>query len=713
MRRFIFILFLLPIYFIGFCQEQLLTIEDAVIGQWRALYPSTYYNQLWRGNSSNFTFQDYQNIYQQSARKSDSVVLLNLKQLNLALKAKQLDTLSHIPYFKWENETVFHFYTGNYWAAYSMALNNIVYQIKLPENAKNMALNYAQKFIAYTVANNIYLASQQSAVVQITTDTNKNIVNGQTVSRSEFGIDGGLFWSPKGDKLAFYRKDESKVGNYPLVDINAREAEVNFIKYPMAGMPSEHISLGVYNLESGETVFIEKEDTVSEKYLTNITWSPDESNIYIQVLNRAQNLMQLKVYDAASGNYLKTLFQETNEAYVEPYHPLIFLENQPEQFIYQTRNEGYNHAYLYDTQGNLIRKITDGSWEITELVAVDKQNIYYMATKDSPIESHFYKTNIKNGKTNKLTQKPGTHNVIFNQSEGLFIDKYSNTQIPNVIDIMSVNGDFVRNALTAKNPLLNYKMPDMQIGSIKAADGETDLYYRIIKPIDFDPSKKYPAIVYVYGGPHAQLVNNRWLGGGRMWEYYMAQKGYVLFILDNRGSANRGLKFENVIHRQCGVNEMKDQLEGIKYLKNTGFVDMNRIGVHGWSYGGFMTTSLMVNYPETFKVGVAGGPVIDWKYYEVMYGERYMDTPEENPEGYMYTSLLPRAKDLKGKLLIIHGAVDPTVVWQNSQQFLKECIKNQVPVDYFVYPNAEHNVRGKDRIHLMQKVTNYFDDYLK
>lgn len=713
MKRLLLAVFFLQFFYLGFTQDRLFTIDEAVIGQWRQLYPTHYYNLQWQGKTANFTFQDYQSVYQQSAANSDSIKILSLNELNTALKKKGLDTLTHIPYFEWNTEQEFNFYSGNRWVEYSLASSNVLQTIYLPKGAQNKTLNYQTKQIAYTLDNNLLVASPVNDSLVITHDVDKNIVNGQTVSRNEFGINGGIFWSPSGKKLAFYRKDESNVGEYPLVDITSREATVVPIKYPMAGMPSEHISLGVYNFEKGKTIFIERKDSLSEKYLTNITWSPDELFIYIQVLNRAQNHMKLNKYDASTGELVATLFEENNDAYVEPSNPLLFIDDNPDKFIYQTRNNGFNQAYLYNSNGNLIRKLTDGSWEITEVVAVDKRNIYYMATKESPLERHFYQTNLKNGKTLRLTNQPGEHQVLFNASANQFIDLYSNVNLPHQVDICSTKGTLLRTALKAKNPLIEYKMPEMRIGSLKAADGETDLYYRIIKPVDFDPQKKYPAIVYVYGGPHAQLVENRWLGGGRMWEYFMAQKGYVLFVLDNRGSANRGLKFENVIFRQCGVNEMKDQMEGVKYLESLGYLDMNRIGVHGWSYGGFMTTSLMVNHPEVFKVGVAGGPVIDWKYYEVMYGERYMDTPEENPEGYMFTSLLPRAKDLKGKLMIIHGAVDPTVVWQNSQQFLRECITNQVPVDYFVYPRAEHNVRGYDRIHLMQKVTNYFDDYLK
>jgi dipeptidyl-peptidase-4 len=247
---------------------------------------------------------------------------------------------------------------------------------------------------------------------------------------------------------------------------------------------------------------------------------------------------------------------------------------------------------------------------------------------------------------------------------------------------------------------------------VKADDGY-DLYYRLIKPAGFDSTRKYPVMQYVYGGPHSQLVQNDWKASSGLWEMYMAQHGYVVFVMDNHGTSNRGRDFENVIHRQCGQREMADQIKGIEFLKSNSWVDAERIGVHGWSYGGFMTISLITNYPDIYKVAVAGGPVIDWKWYEVMYGERYMDTPDENPDGYSKTSLINKAKDLKGKLLICHGLVDPIVVIEHSLSFVSECIKNNVQVDYFPYPLAEHNVGGRDRIHLMQKITNYFEDYLK
>jgi dipeptidyl-peptidase-4 len=707
MRNLISILLVITFSLSLAAQNRLLTVKDTEIGASRELAPATLLNLQWRGKSMFFTYQEKTVIYQQSVENSIPEQLITLAEINQIIKAT--DTLSALPGITWENENEFHFFTDMYWYAVKIPGKELIVSIKLPQEAANFNVFYPKKQIACTINNNVYIIGVGNTPVQVTFDNNPDIVNGDIISRNEFGISGGLFWSPNGNYLAFYRKDNRSVGNYPLVDVMAREGTARNIKYPMAGMASEHVSLGVYNIAGGSKVFIEKNDTISEKYLTNITWGPDERNIYIQLLNRQQNHMKFNQYNVSNGALVKTLFEEKHDKYVEPLNPVLFLKSNPQAFIYQTRRNGYNHAYLYSTDGKLIRQLTDGKWEITGVLRLSNDDkLYYTSTEASPLETNAYQLDIQSGKTIRLTANPGAHTVLVSPGGKYCIDMYSNTTTPRVIDIITVSGKLKRNVLKANNPLTDFNMPEMTIGTIKAADGVTDLYYRLIKPANFDSTKKYPAIVYVYGGPHEKLIDNYWLGGARLWDYMMAQKGYLMLTVDNRGSMNRGLDFENVIHRQCGVVEMQDQLEGVKFLDKLGYVDMKRIGVHGWSYGGFMTTSLMVNYPDIFKVGVAGGPVIDWKYYEVMYGERYMDTPQENPEGYAQTALPAKAKNLKGKLLLIHGAQDPTVVWQNSMVFIQECIKNQVPVDYFVYPLAEHNVRGYDRIHLMEKVTDYF-----
>lgn len=548
----------------------------------------------------------------------------------------------------------------------------------------------------------------------VTADEDKNIVNGQVVSRNEFGITGGIFWSPDGKKLGFYRKDESQVTNFPLLDINTRTGELKEIKYPMAGMKSELVSLGVYNIASAKTTFLDANDFGREQYLTGITWAPESDMVYVQVLNRGQNHMRLNKYDASTGKLIATLFEEKSNTYVEPQSGLVFLANNPKQFIYSTNNrDGFMNLYLHDVNGKLIRRLTDVDADV-EFVAVDPAGkyVYYLSSEISPVEKQLFRVEVKSGKKNRLTTEEGWHNITMSGDCAYFVDNYSSIKVPRNVDLTMNTGKVVRRLQEVENPNKDYNFGEITLGKIKADDG-SDLYYRLIKPMDFDPNKKYPVIHYVYGGPHSQLVTNTWNASLRMWEMYMAQHGYVVFVIDNHGTPNRGKAFEDIIHRQCGQVEMKDQVKGIEWLKSFPWVDANRIGVHGWSYGGFMTISLITNYPDIYKVAVAGGPVIDWKWYEVMYGERYMDTPQENPEGYAKTSLIAKAKDLKGKLLICQGAVDPVVVWEQSLSFIRECIKNNVQVDYFPYPCAEHNVMGRDRIHLMQKVTNYFEDYLR
>ena len=691
-------------------QNKLLTVEEVGAGYY--LYPHNLNGVKWRNDQTYSFVQDWSKIVTEDVKTAEQKTVFNIKDANKVLKAAGLKELRYIADYDWYSNDAISFMDGNTYVVYHVVNNKVIFSIKTDEKAKNIKPCKYNHSVAFTIDNNLYIANQGGKTA-VTDDKNPGIVNGDAyVHRQEFGIDNGIFWSPKGNFMAFYRKDETMVADYPLVNIDTRIATEKSIKYPMAGETSEQVTLGVYNPATEKTVFLKtKRD---DHYLTRITWDPTEKYIYIAELNRGQNHMKLNKYNAHTGEFVATLFEEKNDKWVEPEHDMIFLPTRPNEFLWYSERDGYNHLYLYNTNGKLIKQVTKGDWVVTDFLGFDTngKNIFIQSTKESPIERHIYKVNIKSGKMQKLTTETGTHSAVFNKAHSYFIDKYSSIKIPGKSDLVSSSGKIIRTVYTANNPLKDYKLGEMEIGTLKAADGKTDLYYRMIKPIDFDPNKKYPVIVYVYGGPHAQLITNSWLGGAGLWDNMMAQKGYILFTVDNRGSANRGFAFESVIHRHLGQNEMADQMEGIKFLSKLPYVDMNRIGVDGWSFGGFMTTSLMVNHPETFKVGVGGGPVIDWKWYEVMYGERYMDTPQENPEGYKQSGLLDKAKNLKGHLLLIHGTVDPVVVWQHSLAFVNASIKAGVLMDYFVYPGHEHGVGGKDRIHLYKKITQYFEDHL-
>ncbi|MBA7533443.1 Prolyl tripeptidyl peptidase [subsurface metagenome] len=477
----------------------------------------------------------------------------------------------------------------------------------------------------------------------------------------------------------------------------------------MAGMKSEKTEVWVYSIEEHSLVRIQTEGD-PEQYHTNLSWSPDAEKIYIQHLNRDQDTMVMKSYRVDTGEMTDVLFTEYDDKYVEPLNPVVFSGKSQGDFFYQSNRNGYNHIYYYNANKDTLERITRGTWEVTEFLGFDTTEcyVYFVATKDSSLERHCYRIDRKSDSITRLTANQGTHDVLFNKNMTHFIDKYSNYIVSNKISVCKNNGKVVQELLDSENPVAGYKLGKVEIGTMLAADDNTELYYRLVKPADFDTSLQYPVLIYVYGGPHVQLITNSWMDRIDYFQQYMAQKGFVSFTLDCRGSGNRGRDFEDVIHRQLGVPQLDDHMVGLAFLKSLPYVDTTRIGVHGWSFGGYMTISMMLSFPGSFKVGVAGGPVIDWKYYEIMYGERYMDTPDENPLGYELTNLTNYAKDLKGDLLIIHGAIDPVVVWQHSLVFLQACIENGVYADYFIYPLHEHNVRGKDRVHLTTLISEYF-----
>ena len=700
---------------LGFSQEKKLDIEKAVVGQWRELAPESISRLDWIPESNDYYFLEEKKLKVSSAESSEENSILSLDKLNEMLDFTEKDEkLKRFPSFSWLDKQSVQFNHKNQWYKINLYENTILDSLNYREKAQNMDYCQENNHFAYTIDNNLFITDYSGKETQISDESNQDIVYGQEVHRREFGIHTGTFWSPQGKKLAFYRKDETMVTDYPLVDITTRIAELKEEKYPMAGMKSHHVKVGVYDMNSGDTIYLNTGEP-REKYLTNVSWGPEGKYIYIAVLNRDQDHMKMNRYNAETGEFDQTLFEEKHEKYVEPLTPIKFLPDSDERFIWTSRRDGYNHIYLFNTEGELIKQLTKGEWEVNNnFVAFDEEgeNIFFGANKQRPVEQHTYKVNINSGDITLLTEGEGYHSSKLSGKGEYLIDKYSNKNNPGTTEIIDADGNTISELLQAENPLKEYNLGETEIGTIKAGDGETDLYYRLIKPSDFDPAKKYPAIIYVYGGPHAQLVNNRWLSGARMWQYYMAQEGYIMLTVDNRGSANRGKEFESTVYRKLGKHEIADQMQGVQLLENLGYVDTSRIGVHGWSYGGFMTTSLMLKKPETFKVGVAGGPVIDWKYYEIMYGERYMDTPEQNPEGYKNANLKNYVNNLNGDLMIIQGYLDDVVVPQHGMSFLRECVKNDVPVDYFIYPQHKHNVRGMDRIHLMKKVTKYFEDNL-
>ncbi len=714
MKRLVFLLFSLLILStqLLFGQSKELTIDDAVVGVWRELYPEYIRGINFRPDSKVYSYIDDAALMGKTYNLKKSKEIINYTEINEKLKEADKDELRYFPAYTWVDANTIRFNNGSDIVEFNVKSKEISQYYNIDESAENLDLCEANSMIAYTVDNNLLVTDNKGKIESISNESNDEITYGQTVARNEFGIEKGTFWSPDGSLLAFYRKDESMVTDYPVVNTAARIAESTPVKYCMAGMKSEEVTLGIYNIKKNDINYIETGEPV-EQFLTNIAWSPDSKSVYIAVLNREQNHMKLNQYDVKTGKFVKTLFEEKHDKYVEPLHPMTFLPKDETKFIWQTRKDGFSHLYLYDIDGNEISQITKGEYEVIEVYGFTKdgKDLIIKANKETPIDFDIYRVNIESGAMIRITKDAGSHEAVVSPDGDYIVDDYSSTTVPHEYKVYSTKGKEVSTILTSKNPMSEYNLGEMEIGTLKANDGKTDLYYRIILPPGFDKNKEYPAIVYVYGGPHAQLITNSWLNGGG-WAYYMAQQGYIMFTLDNRGSANRGRDFENIIHRQLGTIEVQDQLTGIEYLKNLGYVDMDRIGVHGWSYGGFMTTTLMTDCADIFKVGVAGGPVINWELYEIMYGERYMDMPQENEEGYAANNLLNKVDKLTGRLMLIHGTADPVVVWQHSLNFVEKCVQEKVLLDYFVYPGHEHNVRGYDRIHLMRTVSRYFEDHL-
>jgi len=718
MRYSLLVLVLLAIAPRTQAQEKLkdLTLSDAITRAYSTYAPERVDGLQWIPGTSEYSFERDNALLRGGIGKIADRPIVTLEQLNAQLsKDAQLKSL---PGLTWENATTIAFTHSDRAWTWDVPKGALRERMALDPAAERDDADAAGHAVAYTIAEDLYVRiPEEREPRRVTSDGADGIVNGSSVHREEYGITKGTFWSPDGKKLAFYRMDERMVTPYSLEDISTKPSTFNRIRYPMAGQTSHNVTVGVYDLASNRTVFLRTEGAPDD-YLTNISWDLAGKQVLIIHLNRATDHLRLVQYDAVTGAPLRTILEERDTKWLEPQHPITFLKRAPGNFIWWSQQDGFWHLYLYDLQKGLVRQLTKGAWVVKDVLGFDaKETVMFVEgtavidpkSPSGALETHIYRVELASGKTRRLTQQAGTHHGQLSVDGRYLTDTWSSLSVPGRTEIIgATDGAVLKTLVDSKDPLAGMSTGTVEFVRVQGENGDV-LNGRLVKPAGFDTRKKYPVIVYVYNGPHVQLVTNSFLGGAQLWMLHAAQRGYIVLTLDGHGSDNRGKAFEQVIHRQLGITEVKDQLRGVDFLKGLPYVDADRIAVHGWSFGGHMTVAMLLRAPGTFKAGVAGGPVMDWSMYEVMYTERYMDTPEEDPEGYALTRHTDKAAQLRDKLLVITGGMDNVVLPEHSYAFLKNCVDNGVQVDFFEYPGHEHNVRGKDRVHLYTKVLDYID----
>jgi dipeptidyl-peptidase-4 len=701
------------------CAQQQLLLRDAVLKAGTDLAPDRMRGLQWIKDAANYSYVTKENVLMRGTLgKSMDGPITDLAKLNKQFPDSA--QLKAFPPITWADATHFRFMHMQRLYVYDTGDGTAKPLTVLVSGTENEDVEPNTGSIAFTKDNDLYIKRPgmgKNLPTRITTDGGNGIVNGQSVHRQEYGITKGTFWSPKGNLLAYYRMDESMVTPYQLEDISTRPSTFNAIRYPMAGQTSHHVTVGVHDLQSGNTVVL-KTDGAVDDYLTNISWSADERYVHVVHLDRKTENLRLVRYDARTGAALGTLLTEHDDRYLEPEHPALFLKSRPEQFLWISDRNGWDHVYLYDAKKGLVRQLTDGAWNVKDIIGLDPQEgtLYLEGTgtimPGNPVgatETHLYRLELASRKTQRLTTEPGTHHGMLSSDGTTLIDTWSSTTVPGRIELRDARtGATTKTLLNSRDPLSGYTVGTIETLNVLGENGDR-LIARMIKPSNFNEKQKYPVLIYVYNGPHVQLITNSFLSGASHWMLEAAERGYIVWTVDGHGSGNRGKAFEQAIHRQLGITEVKDQMRGVEFLKSLPYVDGDRIAVHGWSFGGHMTTAMLTRHPGVFKVGVAGGPVMDWGLYEVMYTERYMDTPAENADGYVATALPPMADKLQDDLLLITGGADDVVLPQHSLSFIKACVSKNIAVDFFDYPGHGHNVRGKDRLHLMEKVLRYID----
>ena len=576
------------------------------------------------------------------------------------------------------------------------------------------------KKVAFVYQNNIYIKDFETGKeTAVTTDGEKNkIINGAPdwVYEEEFGFNQAFYWSPDGKKIAYIRFDESKVksfsmqmfaGQAPRLEQNALYPEIRTWKYPKAGEDNSVVSVHIYDVNTQKTITADIGKN-TDIYIPRIRWTKNPNTLSIIRLNRLQNKLEILFADAQNGN-TKVIYTDTNKYYIgeETLDNLKFLNNG-KQFVISSEKDGYRHIYLYDLNGKLVKQLTKGDWDVIDFVGYDEKNkiCYYISSEESPITRTLYAVNIK-GKKKKLSTQKGSNRAVFSTSFKYYINYFSNSQTPNYVSLHSASGKLIRvlkDNEALKKKIAEYGGVNKEFFTFKTSEG-VELYGYMIRPPNFDPNKKYPVLMYQYSGPNSQSVIDRWSFG---WDMLLAQKGYITVCVDGRGTGGRGEEFRKITYKQLGKYETVDQIETAKYIGSLPYIDKNRIGIWGWSYGGFETLLALTKGADYFKAGIAVAPVTNWRYYDNIYTERYMRTPQENPDGYDDNSPTTYADRLKGKLLLVHGMGDDNVHFQNSAEFSEALVQANKQFREFFYTNRNHGIYGGNtRMHLYTMMTNF------
>jgi dipeptidyl-peptidase 4 len=563
--------------------------------------------------------------------------------------------------------------------------------------------------VSFLRGNDLYSMDVSSRrVIRLTQNGSATLLNGRLdwVYPEELDLGTAHWWSPDSGWIAYLQFDVARQPLFPHADLLPLRPVYEPQRYPKAGEPNADVRLGIVPAAGGSTRWMELGDP-GDSLFARVDWLPDSRGLFVQRLNRIQNRLDLLRADAATRRS-RVILEERDPYWVNVGDFLRFLKDG-EEFLWASERGGFRHLYRYSAEGSELGRLTSGDWEVTSLAGVKETagQVYFLSTEAGPLDRQLCRVSLQGGERRRVSQQPGTHSITMAPGCDYYLDTHSGLESPPARSIHKADGsEWAVFSAADRGPLDEYDIRPSEIVEVKASGGYL-LYARLIRPAGFDPAGKYPAIVFVYGGPHSQEVSNSW--EGLTLEQALAQRGYVVWTLDNRGSSGRGHAWESVLFRNLGEKELQDQQEGIRHLVSLGFVDQSRLGVFGWSYGGYMTLYSLVNAPALFRAGVAGAPVVDWRNYDTIYTERYMGLPAENEEAYRRSSPVHNAAKLKAKLLLIHNLEDDNVLVQNTVQMADALQRAGRPFEMMFYPQKTHGVTGQYRRHMFELIASFFD----